>query len=150
MNKVWYDLKEMIEREVSKVVMKNELLPQDIEMLDKVTDIAKDICCMEKDEAEKYSFDRSGKRFSMEYDNSYPSMGNMHNLPHMSYGDRGNNRDGYQHMQNYGGSSYAGQQSNHSIEDRIVHEMELMMDNTGSDYEKQKLQEYINKMRSGM
>ena len=67
MNKIWYDLKELIEREVSKVVMKNELIPQDIEMLDKVTDIAKDICCMDKDEAEKYGFERSGKRFAMEY-----------------------------------------------------------------------------------
>ena len=148
MNKIWYDLKELIEREVSKVVMKNELIPQDIEMLDKVTDIAKDICCMEKDESEKFGGYPSEKRFAMTYDNSntYPYPMNSMNAPSMVY----NGMDPRSNRNAQGNNQYSNGSSMHSIEDRIVHEMELMMDNTGSDYEKQKLQEYIRKMRSGM
>lgn len=160
MNKIWYDLKELIEREVSKVVMKNELIPQDIEMLDKVTDIAKDICCMEKDESEKFGGYPSEKRFAMSYDNSNGYPMNGMNLPNVMYDNQRNSFDGNsygrgnqgnQSNRNMSGANqYSNNSSMHSIEDRIVHEMELMMDNTGSDYEKQKLQEYIRKMRSGM
>lgn len=39
--------------------------------------------------------------------------------------------------------------SNHSIEDRIIANMEHMMDNTNSEYERQQLQNYIQKMRNG-
>lgn len=39
--------------------------------------------------------------------------------------------------------------SNHSIEDRIIANMEHMMDGTNSEYERQQLQNYIQKMRNG-
>lgn len=48
-----------------------------------------------------------------------------------------------------GARSYAdgGHMSQHSIDDRMVSALENMMDNAGSDYERQHISEWINKIR---
>lgn len=161
MNKIWHDVKELLEKDVSTIVMKNDIPPQDLEKLDKVTDICLDICRMEKYEAEMFNGFNSEKRFAMTYDSE--AMRNRNNVayPHHmnnpSYDGYGNSYGGQSYPQMgmsnanpMGHNQYTNNMSKHSIEDRIIHEMELMMDNTGSDYERNKLQEYITKMRSGM
>lgn len=161
MNKIWYDIKELLEREASKIVMKNDISPAEIDTLEKVVEIAEGICKMEKIEYEKFNNGNSERRFNMTYDsqsmrnssnnqsNHYPMDYDPRNMNYPSYKNRSNNYG----ENSYGGgnsnSSYANNMSNHSLEDRIVHEMEIMMDQTGSEYERQKLQEYISKMRSG-
>lgn len=151
MNKIWYDVKEMLEKEVSKIVMKNDVSPSDIETLDKVTCICEMICKMEAKEAEMYNMTNSEKRFAMTYDNSnrrgrgpdgrFVSMND--GSQNMMWDPMMNSNTSYPHMNRNEGTS------NHSIEDRIIANMEHMMDNTNSDYERHVLQSYIQKMRNG-
>jgi hypothetical protein len=157
MNKIWNDVVAMLEKEVSKIVMKNDISPSEIETLYKVTCICEMICKKEKMEMEMFNMNNSEKRFAMTYDNSnrigrgpdgrYTSMDGWNpNMPNwnpmmnnsmngMAYGNQNN--------------GYNNGVSNHSIEDRIIANMEHMMDGTNSEYERQQLQNYIQKMRNG-
>ena len=158
MNKIWYDLEEMLEKEVSKIVTKNDIAPPEIDPLKDISFICLNICKMKKIESEMYNMNNSDRRFSMDYEDSkmhgrgrdgrFVSMtGDMSNdimwrdMADMNHVNRGNS---------YGNEPYRDEHSNHSIKDRVIANMENMMDTTNSDYERQELQKYIQKMRTGM
>ena len=56
--KVYYDIKDMLERELEQIADKRELTSNNLEIMDKVVDIIKDIdiiCGMKREEEEGYS-----------------------------------------------------------------------------------------------
>lgn len=105
--RVYEDAKELVEREIEDIVKKDEMSPTELDILDKLVDISKDICEMEQMKSGGYS-GRSSYGVMPYY--------GMIGYEDASYG-RGGNRSGANYNQgNYaqGGNSgrnYAGNNS---------------------------------------
>jgi len=85
----------------------------------------------------------SGKKFYMSYDNDMSGK-RMRGAD----GRFMNSYDYPMHVDPMMRNDYEHDRSNHSIEDRMVDSLERMMDNAGSEYERQQIQAWIHKMRT--
>ena len=143
MDKCLYDLKDLLKREVQKVVDKNDITPPEMQNIYNAVCTMEKICKMEQIENEMYSMDRSGKKLYMSYDNemSGKRMRGADGRFMSSY-------DYPMHVDPMMNQRYEHEMSNHSIEDRMVDSLEKMMDSAGSEYERQQIQSWIHKMRT--
>ena len=134
------ELNELIEEELKKMVKKGDLSPNELEAANKA------VCLMEKIIMLReggYSQDGSyDMRYSMDrmmrggsYDGSYERGRSPVTGRYIS-------RDGrYQDLYDRG---YSG----HSIGDRAIDRLEKMMDDAGSEYERECIKKYIHLIRS--
>lgn len=143
MEKVMYDLKDLLKREIQKVVDKNDISPSEMQNVCNAVCTMEKICKIEQIENDMYSMDRSGKKFYMSYDNDMSGR--------RMRGPDGRFTGSYDypmHVDPMMRHDYEHDRSNHSIEDRMVDSLEKMMDNAGSEYERQQIQAWIHKMRT--
>lgn len=164
---------ELLLKEIRKVNVKNDLTPQELNSMKEAVCLMKDIIKLEEmmnyanEEYDEYSEYGDGEMSGRSYmrgrdartgrymSRSRGSGRSMNNSQGGSYGNYSNysNRGGSYENMSRGGSyegSYegGGSMSRHSIEDRMVAKLEGMMDTSGSDYERQKIGEWINKIRT--
>ena len=119
------ELNELIEKELRKMVDKGTLSPSELEAAEKA------VCLMEKIiRLEGGSYDDMEKGAS--YGRSYDRMRSPRTGRYMS-------RDG-----NYYDRGYSG----HSIGDRAISRLESMMDEAGSEYEREEIKKFIRAIRS--
>ncbi len=134
------ELNDLIEEELKKMVKKGELSPSELEAANKA------VCLMEKIimlreggysdammSREQYMGDHSMRMGS--YDGSYERGRSPVTGRYVS-------RDGRYY------DSYDRGYSGHSIGDRAVDKLEKMMDEAGSDYERECIRKYISLIRS--
>lgn len=122
MEKLYSDLKEMVEEEIRRIVKKNDITPTELENLTKA------VCLVEKVKM------LDGGGYSQ-----------------MSYGDEGMS-NGYHNRAYHGNSEmytrYDRGYSGHSIKDRMIAKLESMYDEAKSDHERQTVDEWINRLSS--
>lgn len=156
------DLKKLIKKELRKNVEKGTLSPQEIDSVNKAVDALEKIAkteqiCKELDMMEKNSDMYSGAFYNirnfpqMPQPMSYNSYGNYmtpnwdsasnHNMNSDWSGERGRNmRTGrFTSRDNYSG---------HSINDRMVDQLEKMMDSANSEFERQQILDKIKMIRN--
>lgn len=136
------ELNELIEKELKKMVEKGDLSANELQAAEKA------VCLMEKIIGlENGTYEQSFRMPMNSYGRSYGYYDRMM-MDDASY-ERGRSprtgryvsRDGYDHSMNRG---YSG----HSIGDRAVEKLESMMDNAGSEYEREVLEKYIRMIRA--
>lgn len=142
MEKVMYDLKDLLKREIQKVVDKNDINPSEMQNISNAVCTMEKICKIEQIEREMYSGESSGKKFYMSYDNE------MSNRMRGADGRFMSSYDYPMHVDPMMRNDYEHDRSNHSIEDRMIYNLEQMMDSAKSDYDKQQIQAWIHKMRT--
>lgn len=119
MEKLYSDLKEMVEDEIRRVVKKNDITPAELENLTKA------VCLIEKLKMmENGGYSQTG------YNNE--GMSNMYR-----------NRSYRSDMDSYD-RGYSG----HSIRDRMIAKLESMYDEAKTDHERQTVDEWINRLSS--
>ena len=120
---------EILYNNLRKINDKKDITPQE---LDNVKDIATVMAKMSEVEA------MNSGDFTSYY--NLDSEMNMSRAPHYRV-----------HMSNSRGRDHnTGRYiSRHSIDDRMIANLESMMDNAGSDYERQRINDWINKIRMG-
>lgn len=130
-------MQDNILKEIRKVNAKGDLTPQELSSM-------KDAVCLMKD---IFKFEAMIEGANVEYD-EYSEMYDDDMAPMKSMRRGRDANTGRYVSRMYGKSmNYMGA-SRHSIEDRMVSQLESMMDRAGSDYERQKIGEWINKIRS--
>ena len=129
---------DLLIKEIRKVNAKNDLTPQELNSMKEAVCLMKDIIKLEEmmegankeyDEYSEYYDDmpvRSMRRGRDANTGRYVSRMHGRSMNSMNYMDT----------------------SRHSIEDRMVAKLESMMDGAGSDFERQKIGEWINKIRT--
>lgn len=139
--------KEVIKDELKKLIKKGELTPAEMDTVFKAVDSIKDICEMCHEDAD-------GNEYSM---GSYGSYGTPHwtNDPYAMGNYSGQNRSPVTGRYISNGSphgtmrvSYGDNYSGHSIKDRMVARLEPMFDEAKSDYERQLIQNTINRIHA--
>ena len=118
-------LYELLDDEVQKIVSKNDITPVELERVEKV------ICIMHK--IEEMSGMDGGYSENGSYDSSFYSMSGRRGRSPMT--GRYISRDGHS-MRSNGNSG-------HSIKDRAISRIEQMMDEAGSEYEREELSSII-------
>ena len=145
--------KENLINMIKKMEVKQDYTPQEVCNIKECAEAIYKIQIAEAmDEAEK----------SGDYEGMYGAAPHFHDMRDMGmYGDmygRGRSRDsmgrftggtyngGRQYTGNYNGSN---RMYGHSIKDRMVDNLERMMDSASSDYERQEIQQEIERLRNG-
>lgn len=120
---------ELMLKELKKINQKNDLTPMELESIKHIECAVKDhlINCAMLEESEKNDWD------------NYSEMG-----PNMSR-ERGRSPRTGRYISR---GMRAGNYSTHSIDDRIVASLEGMMASAKDDYEKQRIEEWMRKVRS--
>ena len=142
-NKIIEKARDALEEHIQLIIRKGvNMAPPDIDIL------TKDLCALE-----------SLKRIEQgEMQNSYQASGNSYrrgaggrfvSRDGGSYGyhDDGSYHDGGNSNRYYDGSGNSGY-SGHSIQDRMIDQLERMMDSAQSENERQTVREWINRLRN--
>lgn len=146
MDKMYSELKENVEKALRPLTKKDNMSPAEIEAAKNALKVIREI----DDMCEKEEFKKDG------YSQRHMGGHSYKDDPYrrweiMSYRD-GTNMDSsmgypyypmYNHDESYRNSS---NYSRHSIKDRSIDALERLMDKSGSDYERQKIKEYIRKI----
>ena len=132
LKKTLENTKEVIKDELKKLIKKGELTPAEMDTVFKAVDSIKDICEMCGEYPEGHDTHCTNDPYAMGPNRSpvtgrYISSGMPHGNMRVSYGD------------NYSG---------HSIKDRMVARLEPMYDEAKSDYERQLIQNTINRIHA--
>lgn len=130
LKKTLENTKEVIKDELKKLIKKGELTPAEMDTVFKAVDSIKDICEMCGEYPEGHEQHWTNDPYAMGPNRSpvtgrYISTGSI--MPRVSYGD------------NYSG---------HSIKDRMVARLEPMYDEAKTDYERQLIQNTINRIHA--
>ena len=97
MDRLYEDVRQMVNQEIEAIVAKEEMSPNDLDMLDKLIDISKDVCEMDSMSMDKGMSGRSS------YGTTMPYWGQ---ISYEDYPNRGSSR-GRSNMGRYNdGSSY--------------------------------------------
>lgn len=154
---------ELIERELRKVVDKGSLNPAEMDVVHKAIDSLEKIAKTEKTCEEIKLMKERPDQYSGAYHgmHTYP-----HHMPHASYGwechslgypaafEYGDMHSGAQHRSpttgRYVSGEYHGKDhySGHSINDRMVDQLERMMDTAKTEYERQQILDKIKMIRN--
>lgn len=146
------DLNKLIEKELKKMVEKGDLSANELQAAEKAVCLMEKIIGLEEGTYEQSfrmpmnSYGRSygySDRMMMD-DASYergrsPRTGRYVSRDGGSYGSRNGSYDNYSMNRGYSG---------HSIGDRAVDKLESMMNEAGSDYEREVLEKYIRMIRA--
>lgn len=141
MEKVMTDLKHLLEEELRKIVQKNDISPTELE------NATKAVCLMQKvQELEEWPTDSEM--------NEYYSRRGSYRRGRDAMTGRYVSRDyrmprSYDHYMEPMPNSYEMEHSGHSIKDRMIANLEAMMDEAKSDYEKQVVGDWIAQLEMG-
>lgn len=124
-------LYELLEDEIQKIVSKNDITPAELERIEKA------VCVMHK--LEEMSGMDDGYSNTGSYDSSFYSMS----------GRRGRSPMTGRYISRDGRSMRSNGNSGHSIKDRAISRIEQMMDEAGSEYEREELSSIIRSIESG-
>lgn len=131
MEKRYESIMDLLEKEIDKIIKKGDITPVELESLYKCVCVIEKIKMMEES-GEEYSdgYSEAYGRYSMPYWNQYEGGRSRTSGRYMSRGRRGN---GY---------------SSHSIKDRMIDCLEKMMDEAGSEYERNTVSDWINRLEA--
>lgn len=175
-NEAYDKLKEIAEKQIIELAKRGSMSPAEAEaakvgmcLIDMVDEKKEDMEEMEGGYSERGSRrSYSPRRYSItSYEDGRSMRGSRNSMHYPMYDDyydymedsyRGggqSNRGSYEGRGGQSNRSYEnqnrdrrGRYSSHSIDDRIVSHLERMMDETESDYERQRLQEYMRYVRA--
>ena len=124
MERLYTDVKELLHKEISKIVEKGSLTPQELDNLYKAIDVLKDIC----------------EITSMEGDNGgYSERG---------YSMWGPNHDRYYDIHAYRNRDSMGRYSRTDAKEHMVNSLYSMMGDATSEAERGALQDCINRLKA--
>lgn len=123
-------LYDLLDREVQKIVDKNDISPAELERIDKA------VCLMKKIE------EMQGM------DDGYSETGYYDSTYHGRSMTRGRSPVTGRYISREGHSMRMNGHSGHSIKDRAVARLEEMMDEAGSEYEREELSSMIRKIEA--
>ena len=142
--KIFEDLEKMLETELDKIVKKGDLTPVELENAKKAVSLMKEI--------------QEVKEIKMDLEEGYSQRGNSNYYTVPMYYDRNSYARGNSRRSNgrysrdmrgrasYDYNSYEDGRSGHSIKDRMIDRLESMMDESTSDYERQTITDWIEKL----
>lgn len=157
-NKALMELKESIEREIKKVTKKADITPGELDNMNKA------LCAMEsikriesmdggmggEQSGRSYArYYRDGYRdgYARDYDRDY-ARDESYRRGRSEVTGRYISRDEAPHMESGRYRSRDDGYSGHSINDRMVDQLERMMDEAQNDYEREQVQAWIEKLRA--
>ena len=124
MERLYYDVKELLHKEISKIVEKGSLTPQELDNLYKAIDVLKDICEITSMEGD---------------DGGYSERG---------YSMWGPNHDRYYDIHAYRNRDSMGRYSRTDAKERMVNGLYSMMGDATSEAERGALQDCINRLKT--
>lgn len=149
-NKALMELKESIEREIKKVTKKADITPGELDNMNKA------LCAMEsikRIESMDGGMDgeQSGRSYGRYYRDGYRdgyARDESYRRGRSEVTGRYISRDDAPHMESGRYRSRDDGYSGHSINDRMVDQLERMMDEAQNDYEREQVQGWIEKLRA--
>ena len=139
MERLYYDVKELLHKEISKIVEKGSLTPQELDNLYKAIDVLKDICEITSMEGDDEGYSERG--YSMKWNNSMPYDDRYYNIHSYRGGNNGS-----------GGNSYKrdsmGRYSRTDAKSHMVDTLYSMMGDTDSEAERGAIQDCINRLKT--
>lgn len=150
--KVYYEIKDMLEKELGQIADKRELTSNNLEIMDKVVDIIKDIetiCAMREAGEEGYS---EMMPYYMYDDGTSYARGRGRNARRDSMG-RYSNESGYSERNgsSYGSYEKGGQRMGYSREDskdHMISELERMEQNTTDEKQRSMIRNWRNQLKN--
>lgn len=124
MERLYYDVKELLHKEISKIVEKGSLTPQELDNLYKAIDVLKDICEISSMEGD---------------DGGYSERG---------YSMWGPNHDRYYDIHAYRNRDSMGRYSRTDAKERMVNGLYSMMGDATSEAERGAIQDCINRLKA--
>ena len=124
MERLYYDVKELLHKEISKIVEKGSLTPQELDNLYKAIDVLKDICEITSMEGD---------------DGGYSERG---------YSMWGPNHDRYYDIHAYRNRDSMGRYSRADAKEHMVNSLYSMMGDATSEAERGALQDCINRLKT--
>ena len=124
MERLYYDVKELLHKEISKIVEKGSLTPQELDNLYKAIDVLKDICEITSMEGD---------------DGGYSERG---------YSMWGPNYDRYYDIHAYRNRDSMGRYSRTDAKERMVNGLYSMMGDATSEAERGAIQDCINRLKA--
>ena len=124
MERLYYDVKELLHKEISKIVEKGSLTPQELDNLYKAIDVLKDICEITSMEGD---------------DGGYSERG---------YSMWGPNHDRYYDIHAYRNRDGMGRYSRTDAKEHMVNSLYSMMGDATSEAERGALQDCINRLKA--
>ena len=124
MERLYYDVKELLHKEISKIVEKGSLTPQELDNLYKAIDVLKDICEITSMEGD---------------DGGYSERG---------YSMWGPNHDRYYDIHAYRNRDSMGRYSRTDAKERMVNSLYSMMGDATSEAERGAIQDCINRLKT--
>lgn len=124
MERLYYDVKELLHKEISKIVEKGSLTPQELDNLYKAIDVLKDICEITSMEGD---------------DGGYSERG---------YSMWGPNHDRYYDIHAYRNRDSMGRYSRTDAKEHMVNSLYSMMGDATSEAERGALQDCINRLKA--
>ena len=136
-------LKEMLCDEVRKINSQGELTPATLEIADTVVDIIKDIMEInEKEEQMSYGGEMS---YRGEYNGNYKTPYVQH---YDNYSSRSNNYNSYNNRNDWNNTSYDSGYSRHTITEKMINKLEMMMQDATSAQDRSVIQQCIDKLKN--
>ena len=133
--KALYDLKEMLSAELEEIARKPEMGAGDLELVHKLTDTIKNIdkiCALEEEGGYSETGDLEG---AYNRGSSYANRGKHYVRGHYS-------RDGY----SVEGRGNRGGYSRHDAKEAMMEQMEMLMDQAGSEREREAIRRCISQL----
>lgn len=135
-------------KELDKITQKGDLSPAELDNVKKISEVMKNISCVQNGEQEAsygygygYGGGMSGRRYMDSYGGNYGNYGND-----MGYSEtRGRSPVTGRYISRGMDGGYSG----HSIEDRMIASLEQQMDAAKTDYERKMIEEEIKHIRMG-
>lgn len=124
MERLYYDVKELLHKEISKIVEKGSLTPQELDNLYKAIDVLKDICEITSMEGD---------------DGGYSERG---------YSMWGPNHDRYYDIHAYRNRDSMGRYSRTDAKEHMINGLYSMKDDASNEADRGAIQECINKLRA--
>lgn len=144
MQEILEELKQVLKKDIKKVVDKGDVTPTEVETLTKA------LCLYDMVE-ERLMLENGYAGFSNDYSQRYYRDGGSYEMMPDPYSYDGNSyrRGRSQTTGRYMSRGQNGGRSGHSINDRMIAKLEEMVDQAPNDYERQQILRQIEKMRNG-
>lgn len=150
--RVYYEIKDMLERELDQIAAKNELTSNNLEVMDKAVDIIKDvetICAMREASEDGYSHGYMPMYMYDDMPNASYARGRGRYAKRDSMG-RYSSEGGYSGEMNDYSGRYDGRMRGYSREDnreRMAAELDRMEREAGSEEEKKMIRSWKNQIK---
>lgn len=124
MERLYHNVKELLHKEISKIVEKGSLTPQELDNLYKAIDVLKDICEITSMEGDDGGYSERG------YSMGWP------------------NHDRYYDIHAYRNRDSMGRYSRADAKERMIDGLYSMKDDASNEADRSAIQECINKLRA--